>query len=86
MGQTSKNEARNALSPEQQRKLAERTIRKEEKNRHAIRMSDAVQRILEVAVELHLTWGEFEEVLRDLKNFAYIGSKPSAVSERGHTP
>lgn len=48
---------------------------------YEIRMYNAVDGILKVATELHLTWDEFEEVLNRIKRCAYICVEPMTLGE-----
>lgn len=40
------------------------------------RRKEAVQRLVAVAVELHLTWAEFEDAMNGVKRAAYCSLSP----------
>lgn len=45
-----------------------------------LRMRDAAQRITDTVTELHLTWYEFEEVLKSLKYSLYVSGTPGTAA------
>lgn len=53
---------------------------KQEAEIYVKKQQEAVQRILEVSTELHLTWKELDDAIDSIKRTAYISSGKEPVS------